>query len=83
MTRPQHKQVGQHGDGDANRFFGAVGIPTDFVLPQSQPRLEFPMQHLSGLSLLIHAHHLSRRQLGQIGHQAFGMLGTLTSSAVG
>src|SRR5690349_12219093 len=41
MTRPQHKQVGQHGD--TNGFLAAVLVSTDLVLAQAQPRLQLPV----------------------------------------
>src|SRR5262249_34667807 len=44
MTRPQHKQVGQHGD--PNGFLTAVLVSTDLMLAQSQPRFEFPVDQL-------------------------------------
>ena len=72
MTHPQHKQVGQHRD--AHGFLTAVRIPTDLVLAQPQTRFQLPIYELDGPTFLVDAHDLARRQLGQIGHEDFGML---------
>src|SRR5215217_1370889 len=73
MTRPQHKHVGQHCNAD--RFLTPVLVPTDLMLAKPQPRLEFPMYQLDRPTLLVDAYHLSRCQLGQIGHQEFRVVG--------
>src|SRR2546425_4616147 len=73
MTHPQDKQVGQHGD--AYGFLTAVFVPADLVLAQPQARFQVPVHQLDRPTFLVDAHDLARCQLGQIGHQDFGMLG--------
>ena len=73
MTYPQDKQVGQYCN--AHGFLTAVGVPADLVLAQPQARFQFPIHQLDRPAFLVDAHHLTRRQRGQIGYEDFGMLG--------
>ena len=73
VTHPNHKQVGQHRNTD--RFLAPILVPTDLVLVQPQPGFKFPGHQLDRPAFLVRAHHLARRQLGQIGHQDFRLLG--------
>src|ERR671912_2057715 len=69
MTSPQQEQIGQYCD--PHRVRAALLVPSDLMLAQSQARFEFPIDELNRPTLLVHAHHLSRGQLRQIGHQDF------------
>jgi hypothetical protein len=73
MTHAKHEQVGQHRD--AHGFFTAILVPTDLVLAQAQARFQLPVHQLDCPTLLVDAHDLARRQLGQIGHQDFCLFG--------
>ncbi len=73
MTRPKQKQGGQYRD--AHGILTLFLVSADVVLVQSQPRCAFPMDQRNGPTLLVHAHHVSRHQLGQIGHQDFRVFG--------
>src|SRR5918997_1973204 len=71
MTNPKQKQGGQHRDS-----YGVLTpllVSTHLVLAQPQSRFEFPMDEFYRPTLLVDAHHLSRCQLRQIGHQNFGL----------
>src|SRR5918993_5375255 len=72
MTSPKQKQIGQHRD--THRVRAALLVAADLMLAQSQARFEFPIDELNRPTLLVNAHHLSRGQLRQIGHQDFGVL---------
>ena len=71
MTSPHQKQVGQYGD--SHGVLTALIVSAHLVLAQSQTRFEFPIHEFYRPTLLIDAHHLSRGQLRQIGHQNFGL----------
>ena len=71
MTSPQQEQVGQYRDPHGVRT--PFRVATDLMLAQSQPRFELPIDEFDRPALLVDAHHLSRRQLRQIGHQNFGL----------
>jgi len=77
MTHAQPEQVGQHRN--AHGFLTASLVPPDLVLAQAQARFQLPVQALDGPTLLVEAHDLARRQLGQIGHQDFGLFGAQVS----
>src|ERR671913_981822 len=72
MTSPKQKQIGQHRD--THRVRAALLVAADLMLAQSQARFEFPIDEFNRPTLLVNAHHLSRGQLRQIGHQDFGVL---------
>ena len=73
MTHPQHKQIRQYRN--ANRFLTTILVPADLVLAQPQARFQLPVHQLDRPAFLVHTHHLSRRQFGQIGHQEFRVVG--------
>ncbi len=50
MTRPQHKQVGQHSD--TYGFLTAVLVSTDLELAQAQTRLQLPVEQFDRPALL-------------------------------
>src|SRR5688572_4314557 len=73
MTSPKQEQIGQYRD--THRVRAALLVPTDLMLAQPQSRFEFPIDELNRPTLLVNAHHLSRGQLRQIGHQYLGIFG--------
>ena len=73
MTSPKQEQIGQHRD--THRVRAALLVPTDLMLAQPQSRFEFPIDELNRPTLLVNAHHLSRGQLRQMGHQYLGIFG--------
>jgi hypothetical protein len=49
MRGSEQKQVGQHRD--AQRFLTPIAVATDLMFTQTQPRLELPIDDLSGKGL--------------------------------
>ena len=72
MTRPQQEQIGQHRD--PHGICAPLLVSSDLLVAQSQPRCACPIYEFDGPVFLVDAHHLSRGQLRQIGHQNFGLL---------
>src|SRR5918995_566392 len=71
MTRTEQKQGGYHRN--AKGFLDPALLSAHLVFPQSQVRLEVPSDLLHWPPTLIRTHHLSRRPLGEIGHEDFRM----------
>ncbi len=72
MRQPQDEQIGQYRY--AKGLFHLISVPPHLVLAQSEVRFQIPIDELHTPPVLVDAHHLSRRRIGQIGHQEFGML---------
>ena len=72
MAGTYQQQICQHGY--AKGFLNPSLLPTHLVCPQSQVRLEFPIDLLHGPSALVGTDHLSRDPLVQIGHEDFRLL---------
>ena len=71
MTSSKQEQIGQHRN--AYGILTPLLVSAHLVLTQSQSRFEFPIDEFDRPTLLVDAHHLSRGQLRQIGHQNLGL----------
>ena len=80
MTSPKQKQVGQHRN--AYGVLTSLLVSAHLVLAQPQSRFEFPVDELNRPTLLVHAHHLSRCQLQQIGHQNLGLFWAQVTASI-